>query len=143
MDAREARGRRLTEAEKLDKISACKTIKETYDLVQHPDPWWCQVYSAPDFDSRTNENKTKTFDFCGHESTTDSARLQNWIKVCVGLVEFAFRADEEELRKWLQSHTHEDDELLSNASEMAEVDSDSEGGDGVEVEGYTAVSCRA
>jgi hypothetical protein len=49
-----------------------------------------------------------TFLFNGHESTFETARFQNWIKVCLGLVNFAHRADPESLKKWLLSHTKDE-----------------------------------
>jgi len=106
----------LTATEALDRIFACSTADEVIALVLHEDPWGMQVYGAggfPDEDSEAGDSVDEVLDypyvtFNGHESTFDSARYQNWIKICTGLVDFAHRADPESLKKWLRFHTKDE-----------------------------------
>jgi hypothetical protein len=117
-----------TAADALVKIFACSTAEEVIDLALHGDPWWMQIYWTKCFpikeypervgdpaypNYKLRESKVSepinypTVTFNGHESTFERARFQSWIKVCIGLVNFAHRADLESLKDWLLSHTKE------------------------------------
>lgn len=132
IDSKRADGKTtLTRAEALDKIFECSTIEQTIALTQHSEPFWTELtsldyndgqktvdvqgthaYQATNF-VNASKNIIPSFDFNIQESTTDSQRIQIWIRVCLGLVNFAHRVDSEELRKWLQGHPGTDHGVLS------------------------------
>ena len=50
-----------------------------------------------------HEMKKKTIEFRQHESTFDVSQIENWIKVCIGLVAFSMRVNSEDLAAFLRS----------------------------------------
>lgn len=58
-------------------------------------------------------NPKATIEFRQHESTADDSRIVHWLKLCVGLVEFAYKVDFRILKPFLEAHIDDEAEDFS------------------------------
>ncbi|PVH74621.1 hypothetical protein DL98DRAFT_593951 [Cadophora sp. DSE1049] len=78
----------LSGEEELDKIFACTSTKEIYDLIIHPDPWGSLVYGMDNWSTDENNCLIQGFKFEQERPTLGFDRVENWLMVCFGIVNF-------------------------------------------------------
>ena len=55
----------------------------------------------------------RTIEFRTHEGTLDAESIYNWVKVCIGLVDFAQEVETANLRAWLKYNAEKASEEYS------------------------------
>lgn len=76
----------LTGEEEVERIFACTSTKGIYDLAIHPDPWASLVYSMDNWSTDEKSCLIQAFTFEQERPTLDAERVENWLKVCVGII---------------------------------------------------------
>ncbi|KAH7377462.1 hypothetical protein BKA64DRAFT_648944 [Cadophora sp. MPI-SDFR-AT-0126] len=80
--------RPLTREQEVDRVFACKSTEEIYDLTVHPDPWGSLVYGIDRKSTTENNCLVQGFKFEQERPSLDVDRIENWLKVCFGIVSF-------------------------------------------------------
>ncbi|CAG8953843.1 hypothetical protein HYFRA_00006735 [Hymenoscyphus fraxineus] len=99
----------------LNKILACDDIQEIADLTAYSRPevdgarmaYNINYLVSPQPGTIGVEGSKKTIEFRQHEGTVDPRRVVNWIRFCVGLVEFADTCEPETLNNFLRRNIHD------------------------------------
>jgi len=101
--------RPLLLAEQIDRIFECNTGDQVIGLVNDECPSYGSAYNFWNLLSQHSGSSKRTIEFRQHEGTLDPRRVENWIKVCVGLVEFALKTDSDCMGNFLRLVIDEED----------------------------------
>ena len=70
---------------------------------------------------RAGTRRSRLF-FRKHEATFDFVRVENWVKVCMGLLSFAERADIDALKLYLLAHVEDKQYTLIDLLKFIDLD---------------------
>jgi len=97
---------------RLDLIFACKDTDSCINLVSYEHPNHDFAYRAMRMTRKFEGQAKRTIEFRQHESMLSFECVYHWVKVCVGLVEFAASEDamdHEAFKNFLQSWANGDE----------------------------------
>lgn len=89
--------------DQLERILECKTGDQVIELVNDECPTYGFAYNFWNLRSEFYWCSKKTIEFRQHEGTLDAKRAENWMKVCVRLVEFALQSQPVWMEGFLRS----------------------------------------
>jgi len=108
-DVSDLSGYALNAVERLELLIDNQTSRNgAIDLV-NPELAWSPTYDFRSLKTPYYEHSDRAIDFLQHEETLDEERLENWIKVCVGLVRYVRDADPVLLWDLILKHCEGDD----------------------------------
>ncbi|KAG4414549.1 hypothetical protein IFR04_012297 [Cadophora malorum] len=98
-----------TTSEQLDKIFARKTSNKVVRLVMHLDPYGTQIYDLRQLYTpiRRKYGSSPGIIFEQHEATLDHTAIRNWIKLCLGMVQFTREDNPIDVPAYLRSHAED------------------------------------
>jgi hypothetical protein len=94
--------------EQIDRILECKTGDQVISLVNDECPSYGSAYNFWNLLSQHSQSSKRTIEFRQHEGTLEAKRVENWIKVCVHLVEFALQIQPDCMGEFLRSVVDEE-----------------------------------
>ena len=100
--------------EQIDRIFECQTGDHVISLVNDECPSYGSAYNFWNLLSQHSRSSKRTIEFRQHEGTLDSKRVENWIKVCVRLVEVALHTEQHSMGRFLRSVVDEEDFTVVN-----------------------------
>jgi hypothetical protein len=84
-------------------ILDCENRDKVIDLVNDQFPRYGFAYKVWNLRSHFDWLSKRTIEFHQHEGTLNTRQIENWIRVCVGLVEFSRKTDPGYLISFLRS----------------------------------------
>ncbi|PVH74622.1 hypothetical protein DL98DRAFT_575556 [Cadophora sp. DSE1049] len=98
-----------TPLEQLDKIFARRTSNKVVRLVMHPNLYGTQIYDLCQLYTPIGRKygSTPGIIFEQHEATLDPVAIRNWLKLCLGMVQFTREDNPIDVPAYLRSHAED------------------------------------